>query len=70
MLIRRVDTEVMVGLISVRIPSQRILGREAMRGLLIKMAIINSSNEIRKAKREDGIGRNGPASNQIAFGNR
>ena len=55
MLTSRVDTEAMVGLISVRIPSQRILGRVAMRGLLIKMAIISSSNEIRKAKRPEEI---------------
>ena len=51
----RVDIEAMVGFISVLIPSQSFCGRVDMVGLLIKMAIINSSNEIRKAKRPEEI---------------
>ena len=48
MQISRVDTEAMVGLISVRMPSHRILGSVAMRGLLMKMAMIRVSNALQE----------------------
>ena len=47
---RSVDTAAMVGLISVLNPSHNFFGRVDKVGLLIKSAMISSSNEIRKAK--------------------
>jgi len=47
---KSVDTAAMVGLISVLNPSHNFFGRVDKVGLLIKSAMISSSNEIRKAK--------------------
>ena len=53
--ISRVEMAAMVGLISVLMPSHNFLGSVVILGLLMKIAIINSSNEIKKAKRPEEI---------------